>query len=346
MNTHKNYFEIEADTHYDLGLRRGELFGEFLRDTLAQRKEHGSWKMELERARWYVAPATEAFPELVQEVHGYAEGARACFEETWMLILEDELAESDVEKCTTIVTNNGSLIGHNEDWERDAKEAICVLKKTVQGLSTFELCYMNTLGGNAIGINSHGFVHAINSLAHVDNRLGVPKNLVARWLSESSDPDSDYRRLAQLKRASGYHHSVVSAAGKIWSIECSAQDQILTKPRSPFVHTNHFLSELARVEGGDAVPGTRARLRRASEEVSESMSVDEMKHLLSDTSQGRTKSILNDRTIGRMIVDTKKMVAHVWMLRERERGWLSYPLAFEPAQAHSAVGAHAFDSVS
>lgn len=345
MKTHQNYFEIEADTYYDLGLRRGELFGEFLRDTLDKRKRYRSWKTDLERARWYVQPAQKAFPQLIEEVHGYAEGARVCFEETWMMILEDELTEVSAEKCTTIVTNRGSLIGHNEDWERDAEESICILRKKVRDLSTLELCYMNTLGGNAISVNSHGFVHSINSLAHIDHQLGVPKNLVARWLSESSAPDDDYPKLEQLERASGYHHCLVSFDGKIWSIECAAQRQILTRPSSPFVHTNHYLTDLARLEDDENVPGTRTRLRRATKKVTDSMSVDQMKQLLSDSSEGKTNSILNDRTIGRMVVDIKQRMAHVWLLREKESGWVSYPLAADPAVSHSTSRSHAFDSI-
>jgi len=339
MTTHRNYFEIAADTHYELGLRKGELFGSIMRQSLKEEKQSGSWSANLERARSYVGITAMLFPQLIEEVHGYAEGARVCFEDAWALLLEDELAEFAHERCTTIITNGGSLIAHNEDWEVNAKESICVLRKTVGDVSILELFYVNSLGGNAISINSHGFVHAVNSLVHRDHQLGVPRNIVARWLSETKNPEVDFWTLARLPRSSGYHHNIVSPDGRIWSIECTATRQTIVKPKSPYVHTNHYLTDLAKYEGGDGIRGTRTRYRCASERVRKQMSLANVQDLLHDTSEGRSDSIFNNRTIAQMIVDVEQRTAYVWLRREDEKGWVPYPVGVASTGAAAPRGA-------
>lgn len=328
MSTHKHYYELEADNYHELGLRRGELFGESLRRTLDERRRHRNWLETVERAKKYLEPSTAAFPQYVEELKGYAEAAKVSFDDLWALSLEDEVTDDHYERCTTVVTNHGALIAHNEDWDDDAEDYICVLRKRVGDLQSFELYYLNTLGGNAISINSNGYVHAINSLTHTDTQLGVPKNLIARWLSETKAPDEDYARLSQLKRASGYHHTIVSLDGRIWSIECSATQQKLSRPEPPFVHTNHFLTDLKQFEGrrNDLVPGTRTRYRSAEQNVEELMSVDDVEDLVSDSSYGDYESVFNERTIARMIIDVRQMVANVWLLREESKGWINYDL--------------------
>lgn len=326
--THRNYFEIEADSYFELGARKGELFRRYSQRILRWRKRDHNWSDSVRRAQAYLRSANDAFPHLVEELRGYAQSAQVPFDELWALSLEDEVGEFVHEKCTTVITNNGSLIAHNEDWDDDAEEAVCVLKKTIGDLRMLELYYFNTLGGNAISINSHGFVHSINSVSHSDRQVGVPKNIVARWLSETNSPESDYRRLTELKRASGYHHCLTGLDGQIWSIECSATRQVMARPKPPFVHTNHYLSELSALEGNrnDLVPGSRSRYRCASENARESMTMDSITDLASDRSEGRSRSVFNRRTIARMIVDVRRMKANIWLLREQNRGWISYDI--------------------
>ncbi|MCK4794345.1 MAG: hypothetical protein KAV87_62030, partial [Desulfobacteraceae bacterium] len=249
---HKNYFEIKAKNYYDLGFQKGRLFGGFLRQSIKALKKEGSWNSKLLiRSKAPVAITRKSFPHLIEELEGYAEGADVPFDELWLLSIEDELFESKFGKCTSIITNSGLLIAHNEDWDADAKDSICVLKKTMRGQTILELFYLNTLGGNSVSVNSNGFVQAIDTLTHADKQIGVPRNVIARWLSETKSPESDYERLAALERSSGYSHSLVSVNGKIWNIECSAREEILTRPNSPFVHTNHFLTELRKLENED-----------------------------------------------------------------------------------------------
>jgi hypothetical protein len=188
--------------------------------------------------------------------------------------------------------------------------------------------YLHTLGGNSISISSHGFVQAINTLTHTDRQAGIPRNVVARWLSETRSPEDDYRRLGGLRRSSGYCHSLVDAGGSIWSIECTAARQALARPRPPFVHTNHYLTELRRLEGAGDDPETRARYDFAAARVGERMSVAEIVEVLGDTSQGPRSSVFNQGTIARAVADLEHRKLRVWLRREREKGWVDYDLGF------------------
>lgn len=325
---HDNFFSIKADTHFDLGVRKGELFGDFLRKKLARPTQAKWWKRFVRRSKDYLDVTRQYFPQLVEEYEGYARGASVAFEDLWTLELLDELADQG-DHCTSVVTNNGFLVAHNEDWSPEAATGICLLQRTIGDVSAFELFYLNTLGGNSISINSGGFTHAVNSLEHKDRQIGVPRNVIARWMSDTHSPEEAYKSLESVPRAGGYHHTLVSAAGEVWSIECSASRQVMTRPAMPFVHTNHFLSDsLAHLESAEDDEGTFRRYSTATAGVDEAMSLESAQALLSDTSQGRRRSIFNVRTIARVIVDVDHMVANVWLARERKKGWLSYQVAF------------------
>lgn len=325
---HDNFFSITADTHFALGVRKGELFGDFLRKKLARPTQARWWKKLVRRSKDYLDVTRQYFPQLVEEYEGYASGASVAFEDLWTLELLDELTD-DGDHCTTVVTNNGFLVAHNEDWSPSAAEGICLLQRTIGDQSAFELFYLNTLGGNSISINSSGIVHAVNSLEYSDDQVGVPTNVIARWMSDAHSPEDAFRSLEALPRAGGYHHTFVSSAGEVWSIECSARRQVMTRPSMPFVHTNHFLSDcLADLEEARDDEGTFRRYRTASAQVGEVMTLENAQELLSDSSQGRRKSIFNTRTIARVIVDVDHMIASVWLAREKKKGWLSYQVSF------------------
>jgi predicted choloylglycine hydrolase len=325
---HKNYFEIEAPTHFELGLRKGELFGEFLRETLEVEPKRRRWKRRVEESQAYLAATVKEFPELVDEMKGYAEGAKVAFDDLWTLELEEELDAHD--HCTAFVTNNGFLIAHNEDWTAGAQDNICVLRRQVGDLAAYEIFYLNTLGGNSISVNSHGIAQSIESLVHSDHQVGVPKKVVARWMSDTASPEKAYERLAKIKRASGYHHLMTDRIGSVWSIECSAAKQSLAKPALPFAHTNHYLNaDLRELEENDDDEGTFARQAFARTHLQDFMSFENAEKILRDASQGRRQSIFNPRTIASVLLDTDHMSARIWLRREQDKGWVDYSLRFD-----------------
>ena len=122
---HQNYFEIKADSHRELGAKLGSLFGDVLKETINRKKQIVDWEKAGEQARQYLELTKKTFPEYIEELEGYAEAAGADFNDLWTLSLEDEI--NCEEKCTTVITNDGKLIAHNEDWEPSYASNICVL---------------------------------------------------------------------------------------------------------------------------------------------------------------------------------------------------------------------------
>lgn len=328
---HQNFFTFSASTNFDLGLQLGETFRERTQESIAKGKENKDWEEKRTRSLDYLQKSEPVFPQLVEEIKGYANGAGVDFIDLWTRSLEDEFDHYQQEKCTAVFTNNGLLVSHNEDWASNSQDNICVVKKSINGLTIFELFYFNTLGGNSISINSHGYVQSINTLSHSDWQIGIPRNVIARWLSETSDPEKDFEKLKSLKRSMGYNHVLVNLKGEIYNIECTSKQQELTKPLSPFVHTNHYTGTLKDTENKDiheTNSSTFNRYRKASSLVRSEITIDELMILSSNQDEGPNQSILNERTIGKMIIDLENKVAKVWLLRENEAGWIDYDLDF------------------
>jgi hypothetical protein len=326
---HNNYFEIKAQTAFELGIHKGELFGEFLRESLHDAKKDRHWSDNVRRSTNYLDATAKLFPQLVDEYRGYAQGAKVAFEDVWTLDLDEELDQEREDKCTTIVSHSGFLVSHNEDWTADATDNICVLRRTIGQVTVFEIFYLNGLGGNSISVNSHGILQATNSVVHKDHQIGVPKKVFARLFSDTDSPDATYKIMAATQRASGYCHVLVDGTGKIWSIECSATRQLLIHPKPPYVHTNHYLAEsLTPLEGNDNRHGSFTRHAYATARAEELIAVDAARNFLHDSSQGSVRSIFNKRTIASMVFDVDHSEAYVWLRREQEKGWVAYPLGF------------------
>lgn len=321
----KHYYEFTAKNNFDLGLQMGRAFRRESHARLTRQKEEGRWRKKLAAGKKYFPPTQKYFPHLIEELKGYALGAKISFPELWTASLEDDL---DGEKCTTMITNGGRLIAHSEDFPR-AKNDIAIVKKTVGGVTILEIFYFNTLGGNAVGVNSHGFAHATNSLYSRDRQIGVPKNVVSRWLSETANPEKDFLRLKKIRRASAYNYNFIGSDGIIFNIETTAEKSVLSRPASPFAHTNHYLGRLKKF---DAYKKTSSYLRLdfAKKHLEDPATMQSIKYILNDVSQGKIGSIRNKETVANIIIDLKNRAAYIWLLRENNQGFVKFNLDFLP----------------
>lgn len=328
--THRAYQTIDAKNAADLGTQLGRLNGEHMRESIAYVRRESNWNRKLAIAKQQIAVTQQHLPQYVTELEAYAGAAGLSLADVWVVMCEDELDEMAAEKCTTFVTNGGNLVSHNEDWDEDSEEEIGVLRKTIGGLTTLEIHYFNTpLGGSAISINAHGYVQAINSLHHADGRIGIPRNVIARWLSETADPEQSFAKLRTLPRSAGYNHLLVGTGGRVFDIECTAERQVMWRPDLPFSHANHYLSgELSDLEQADDGDTTFRRYRSACALVKGSMSLAEATAVNGNTAHGREFSIFNNNTIARVVADLDQRVAHIWLRREARSGWIAYPLDF------------------
>lgn len=327
---HRNYHEVAGDGPVALGHALGELFGPAVREYIAEERGSRTWQRRARAAEELLALTSRFFPAYIEELRAYAQAARVSPLDLWTMSVEDELDDDDREKCTTVITNGGCLIGHNEDWDADAVDDICLLKKRCGTVTTLELYYYGCpLGGTALSICSQGYVQAINSLSHSDWQPGVPKIVIGRRLSELGDAPGELDRVLAVPRSSGFAHNLVHRTGAVTAVECSATHQAVHQPKLPFVHTNHMLEpKLRKLEGELDGKSTLRRYEAACTLARPSMEKADMARLAGEDSHGKTDSIFNRNTIARAIVDLDRRVASFWLKRESSKGWIDYPIDF------------------
>lgn len=329
MHTHNNYFSFSAGSHFDLGLAMGKRFANEANQALEVVSADRRWLDKKHAASLMLTTSRKFFPQYIEELEGYAKGANVDFADFWTLSLEDDAyfdKNKNAAKCTTIITNNGLLIGHNEDYfEPGFEDTVCVVRKTIADFTTIEIFYYNTLGGSSIGVNSSGYVHAVNTLLYTSKKIGIPKSMIARLLLDTSDPETDLVFAQCLNRTSGFSHLITDGQGNIWHAEFTSKTARIFQPMLPFCHTNHCLIGKNGRSKRD-IYGTDSRLRFAQRNIAKQTSPGQLQTLLDDRSQGVSKSLFNERTIGKMIVDQKSKIISIWLLREAELGWINYKI--------------------
>lgn len=327
---HRNYHEVEGDSPAACAHEVGRLFAPIVQDYISYAREDEDWAAHRQDAQRLLNETARYFPDYVEELRAYAKGARVDLLDLWTMSIEDELDDGGSEKCTTIITNKGHLIGHNEDWDPDSSEDICILKKRCGEVTTLELYYYGCpLGGAAISISSRGYVQAINSLDHTDWQIGVPKLVLARRLSEMRSIGAELAGLLAIPRSSGFAHNLIDRQGNVTVVETTATRHSIQHPDLPSVHTNHLLCPgLESLRGEPDGKSTLRRYRSACDLAQPVMAPKQMERLLADDSRGARSSLFNRNTIARAIVDLDKGVARFWLHREAKRGWIDYPINF------------------
>lgn len=334
MTFHAHYHEITAGTPREMGLALGRAFGEALRPFL------GDLKPLPEQTRHYLAACLELtrqhFPDYVEELEGYAEGAGVETSLLWQMLLEDDINSLKADKCTSMATNNGRLIGHNEDWSADAASRLFILRRTLRGRTLFELHYAGTLGGNAISIGSQGLVQMINSLEGMPfdaSTPRVPTNIIGRFIAESADANAALAKLKSIPRMSGYAHTLIQAKGSDHRLLEFSQEAIAARhiKQFPFVHANHYtLDKMLHCNRRPPAESesSRQRYAGAAAGIAPHMTPEQLMALLQNDSKGPDNSLFNRRTIAGVVIDINGK--HIWirLASEPEKGWVKYALDF------------------
>lgn len=335
MTAHLHYHEITAETPYKMGLALGRDFGEALRPFL------GGLVQLPEKARNYLAACLELtrqqFPDYVAELEGYATGAGVPVAVLWQMLLEDDVLALSQEKCTSLATNGGRLIGHNEDWDAAAASRLFILRRNLAGKTLFELHYAGTPGGNAISISSSGTLQMINSqdATPLDTSIPrVPTNIIARFLADSSDIHAAVARLKNIPRMGGYAHTIIQVApgGKGHLLELSQHDMALREiTQFPFVHANHYImDEMLQFNQRrpECSESSRQRYAAAAAGTAPQMRPEQVMRLLEDASKGADNSLLNNRTLAGVVIDLDSACAWIRLASEPEKSWMKYNLNF------------------
>lgn len=245
------YVEIVAKDHYEFGYRLGRQTAKLQRAFLKAFPFPAPVEALVQRSMPFLRATKQIFPHYIQEVRGLAHGAGVPFEVLWVLHCLDELEhKSFTERCSSVFIKKSDghyLIGHNEDWDDWTKPYYYIQKRTVDRKTVMELGLCGTITGGTVSVNSYGIYQTINTLYHADFQIGVPKMIIARWLSSRRSIEEIKQNLPAVTRASGYCFNI-SDGKRLLSIESSAKRQSFFETEESYVHTNHYIGHLKKVE--------------------------------------------------------------------------------------------------
>lgn len=254
------------------------------------------------------------FPQYIDELKGLADGAGLDMNELF-LSNGHELSyfheEPPAGHCTIVAipNNGGYILGHNEDWSTEALEHLYLLDAEIEGIHSFGLGYdfANTIIGDAVAINGFGLIEAINEVTHTDTSVGVPKAFIARAIIDCRSLEEAEKIIQSVPRRSGFNHLLIQGS-RLWNIETSAKESVIEKiQQQRYVHTNHYLTELKRIDKGGN-PESVLRYGKVKQKLTVINTVEDLKSLLSDRSE---PPICRESTIGSVIINPKEKTAEI-----------------------------------
>jgi isopenicillin-N N-acyltransferase like protein len=204
-------------------------------------------------------------PELVEEMHGIADGSGFSYDE--ILYLNSFLELEDLRApglggrvlpdglwgCTTFnVTAEASAdgrayIGQTYDMEKYYEKFLCLLKITPNnGPAMLVVTFAGVLG--VCGLNAAGLGAVINKVTATDARPGVSYPFVMRKALAAARVGDALGAMIFSPRASGINYQL-AGAGVAFCAETSASYYQLLEINGALAHTNHFVgSDMRRFE--------------------------------------------------------------------------------------------------
>ncbi|MFZ0324557.1 MAG: C45 family peptidase [Actinomycetes bacterium] len=266
-----------AGTPYERGAAMGEAFAEATSRSVAFNRRylatHGLDPAALDAILApYLDVATGAMPHLVAQIRGMADGADQpfldiffanAFEEVYGIVELGTPMHTPLERCTDVVLRSAgsTLLGHNEQWYAGDDGAVgVVLDISDDGPALLAPMVAGTLP--LVGLNEHGAAFGTMSLSATDERVGIPRALVARGVLEALDGDDAFTRASRSSRAGGYSYLCAFPGGEACAIESTATTAALVDVAE---HTNHALDPAVVAATCTPSAGSLARLDRARE---------------------------------------------------------------------------------
>jgi isopenicillin-N N-acyltransferase like protein len=261
-----------AGTPHQRGALMGQAFADAIARSVAFNRRylaaHGLERDSLERLLDpYVDASVVAVPHLVEQIRGTAEGAGQpfldlffanAFEEVYGIV---EPAGPPLERCTDVVLRDAArtLLGHNEQWYAGDDGTVgLVLDVSDDGPAVLAPVVAGTLP--LVGLNERGGAFGTMSLSADDERVGVPRALVARGVLEAGHPAEAFARADLEGRAGGYSFLCAFPGGETCIIESTATT---ASTYTADVHTNHALDPSVAAAACEPSAGSRSRLVRA-----------------------------------------------------------------------------------
>jgi isopenicillin-N N-acyltransferase like protein len=289
---------VVSGSHFECGRQIGAACG----DTLRLSVEHGRqglhagrrWEDYRHAAQPYLAATQAAFPWVVDEIRGAAQGAGVDFLDLFTNSIE-ELFSAPPEvygRCSDFAagapaTSGHVLLGHNNDLSPATEDLLAAVE---WHLPDQPRLFTVGVGGLhvSVAVNEAKISLTGNELSPNDERPGIPRLLLARALMSATTFEQALAIALHPDRASSYNNLIASATGEIASIEGSATDHEILYPQDGWlVHTNHYVHPRMQKYEADfeVIDGSISRYKRAYELMdgrTQPASLDLFKRFLTD----------------------------------------------------------------
>jgi isopenicillin-N N-acyltransferase-like protein len=259
-----------------------------------QAKDHINWMVESQRAEvppgvgWedmlyqgnlYLAHSRAIYPQYVEELEGYAEGAEVSFpdlflcmcEELWEAAAWSQGAPRVSRGCTDFAArgratlSGHTLLAHTNDLSPDFDDRLMITK--VQAGNEPQFLAVSPGGaGISAGYNSAGISLTGNQLYNNDIRPGIPRGLMVRAILAARRLGEAMDACLVPQRASNYNNLIADSDGEIYSMEGSATDcEPLYIEGDILAHANHYTSPIMRrfEQDRNSISGSVIRYNRA-----------------------------------------------------------------------------------
>ncbi len=235
-----------------IGVACAETLCGWITDTKAALTDGLRWDDYRNAAKPYLAATERAFPWIVEELRGAAEGASIDFFDLFTISIEElfggppEPAKSEAaHRCSDFAacapaTEGHVLLAHNNDLSPSSQDKLVAVD---WDLPDHPRLFTIGVGGIflSIGVNAARLALTGNELSPDDERPGIPRLLVARALLSARTFDEAVNIALHPDRASSYNNLISTGDGQIASVEASATDHELLRPEDGWhVHTNHY----------------------------------------------------------------------------------------------------------
>ncbi|OGG14897.1 hypothetical protein A2875_02970 [Candidatus Gottesmanbacteria bacterium RIFCSPHIGHO2_01_FULL_46_14] len=316
-------------SHYEVGVAIGKMMRQPIINLLTREKASLGEKFVyyVDMLPSFIEITKRYFPQYMDEVRGIADGAGVDFQTLFSTncreVVDYSGSTSTADHCTivTIPQSNQYIVGHNEDWDAESIEILYIFDAVIDGVHIFGLNYGDSVMGDSISVTSHGLIQAVNDLQHQDAQLGVPKKFIARAILDCKTLEEAEDIMKKVPRAAGFNH-VLAQGQRLWNIESSAKEYVIEKVElQKYVHTNHYVTELKRIDKGNQE--SEKRYAKVKERLSDVNSIKDMKELLSDQTDPR---ICREGTIGSVIFDMPNKVAHIAYGQPTPQAYVEYSL--------------------
>jgi len=264
-----------SGTNYEMGYEIGKRFGDNVREGLRRRKK---WLGNLKAvatghfARQFkgcIAAAKKHYPQFVEEIRGWADGAGVPFQDLMILNMWAELTAMKRSRgeggCSTISLNDGKriILAHNEDGSAAYKGLMFWLKAKPRKGRAFEcLSYPGFIPGNSPGFNDAGIIQTTNYVPSAEWKVGIPRYILNRAIFDAKTLAEAVKTATHPKRGYGNHHNLASTKERrVLSVEVTPTTHEIHEVHGVYFHTNHLI--LDSMKNQPQFPGKSSLTRYA-----------------------------------------------------------------------------------